>query len=280
MVGRIRAVINPYADSNFELTWESIEASISWTRARWYFGSLEKSRFESEAAPSSDLRNPLENAMETRWQKMKGGPREGDIIEFASPTWSGAASRPYQPAEAPTGVPEVRHPTVADAAPPGFTPLSRKTREEHKATQKYQTEKGEERMKALNQELGLDECTKINDDWYRQAEVSETELKTAIEALTDILDEVQPMDVDPNPESSTLGNNPESSIPQQYDIFDSRIPGLTTEEAAPASPVTPQENRMLDSPAAGGFSRAPGDGRPPSVPPSGQSGRKITGRPE
>ena len=110
-------------------------------------------------------------------------------------------------------------------------------------------------------------------------EVSETELKTAVQALTDILDEVQPMDIDPNPESSTLGNNPESGIPQQYNIFDSRMPDLLDEEAPPASPVTAQENKMLDSPATSGFSRAPGDGRPPPASSSGQSGRKITGRP-
>ena len=279
LVGRIRAVVNPYADSNFELTWESIEASTSWTRARWYFGSPDKVRFESEAAPTSDLKNHLENAMEARWQKMKGGPREGDIMEFASPTWSGATSHPYLPTEVPTGVLEPRHPTVADSVPLGFTPLSRKTREEHEAAQKYQTEKGEECMKALDQELGLEECTKINDDWYQQTEVSETELKTAVEALTEILDKVQPMDVDPNPESSTLGNNPESGIPQQYNIFDSRMPGLMNEETAPVSPVTAQENKMLDSPAASGFSWAPGDGRPPPASPSGQSGiRGIRGR--
>ena len=231
-------MINPFADKNFEVTWESVEASTSWTRARWYFGSPDKARFESEAAPTSDLKNHLENAMETHWQKMKEGPREGDIMELASPTWSGAASRPYLPTEVPTGVPEPRHPTVADSIPLGFTPLSRKTREEHEATQKYQTERGEERMKAIDKELGFDECTKINDDWYQQTEVSETELKTAVEALTEILDEAQLMDVDPNPESSTLGNNPESGIPQEYNIFDSRMPDLLNEEMGPVSPVT------------------------------------------
>ena len=280
LVGRIRAVINPFADGNFEVTWESIEAWTSWTRARWYFGSPDKTRFESEAAPTSDLKNHLEKAMETRWQKMKEGPREGDIMEFASPTWSGAASRPYLPTEVPTGVPEPRHPTVADSVPPGFTPLSQKTREEQEATQKYQTERGEERMKAIDKELGFDECTKINEDWYQQTEVSETELKTAVEALTEILDEAQPMDVDPNPESSTLGNNPESGIPQEYNIFDSRMPDLLNEEMAPVSPVTSKEDKMLDSPATSGFSRAPGDGRPPPVSSPGQSGRKITGRPK
>ena len=110
--------------------------------------------------------------------------------------------------------------------------------------------------------------------------MSETELKTAVEALTEILDKAQPMDIDPNPESSTLGNNPELGIPQQYNIFDSRMPDLLNEEAAPVSPVTTQENKMLDSPAMSGFSQAPGDGRPPPVSSPGQSGRKITGRPE
>ena len=238
MIGRIRAVVNPFAGKDFEVTWESIESSTSWTQVRWYFGSPERARFESEAAPTSDLRNHLENIMEARWQKMREGPREGDVMDFASPTWSGAASRPYLPTEVPTGVPELRHPTVADSVPPGFTPLTRKTQEEQEATQRYQTEKGEERMKAIDEELGLKECTNINDSWYQQVEVSETELKTAVNALTDILDQVQPMDVDPNPESSTLDTNPGSGVPQEYNIFDSRMPGLLGEEGNPDSPVT------------------------------------------
>ena len=263
LIGRIQAVINPFTGNNFEVTWESIEALTSWTRVHWYFGSPDKARFGSEAAPTSDMKNHLESAMETRWQKMKEGPQEGDIMEFASPTWSGAASRPNLPTEVPTRVLEPRHPTVADSVPPGFTPLARKTQEEQEATQWYQTERGEERMKAIDKELGIDECTKINDDWYKQMEVSETELKTAVDALTEILDEVQPMDIDPNPESSTLGHNPESGIPQEYNIFDSRMLELLNEEDVPDSPVTNREDKMLDSPATSGFSRAPGDGRPP-----------------
>ena len=254
LIGCIRAVINPFAGKSFEVTWESIEALTSWTRLRWYFGSLEKARFESEAAPTSDLKNLLKNAMEIHWQKMREGPREGDVMEFASPTWSGTASHPYLPTEVPTGVPEPRHPTVADSVPPGFTPLTRKTQEEQEATQRYQTERGEERMKAIDKELGLEECTKINDSWYQQTEVSETELKSAVQALTEILDDVQPMEVDLNPESSALDNNPESGIPQEYNIFDSRMPDLLNKEIAPDSPVTNREDKMLDSPVASGFS--------------------------
>ena len=88
LIGRVWAVINPFAGKTFEVSWESIEASTSWTRARWYFGSPEKARFESEAAPTSDTRNHLENTMEARWQKMMEGPWEGDVMEFASLTWS------------------------------------------------------------------------------------------------------------------------------------------------------------------------------------------------
>ena len=85
LVSRIRAVINPFAGKQFEVSWESIEASTSWTRARWYFGPPEKMHFESEAAPSPDIRNHLENAMEERWKKMMEGPARGkcDGVCFA-----------------------------------------------------------------------------------------------------------------------------------------------------------------------------------------------------
>ena len=42
------------------------------------------------------------------------------------------------------------------------------------------------------------------------------------------------------------------------------------------SPVTATEERVLDTP--GGFSRAPGDGRPISGSAASSSGRRITGR--
>ena len=66
--------------------------------------------------------------------------------------------------------------------------------------------------------------------------MSETELKTAVHELENILDTVQPIEVDQTPEFSTLEANPESGIPPEYNIFDSRMPGLLNEEAAPASP--------------------------------------------
>ena len=211
---------------------------------------------------------------------MREGPREGDVEEFASPTWSGAASRPYLPTEVPTGVPEPRHPTVADSVPPGFTPLTRKTQAEQEATQKYETEKSEEeQLKAIDEELGLKECTNINDSWYIQSEVSEAELDTAVDVVKQIMDETQPMEVDPSPELQTLGVNPESRVPPEYNIFDSKMPDLLSDEAAPDSPVTSREDRMLDTPAPSGFSQAPGDGRPPPALSPEQPGRKITGRP-
>ena len=250
LIGRIWAVINPFAGTAFEVSWESIEALTSWTRARWYLGSPEKARFESDATPTSDTRNHLENAMEAWWKKMVEGLWEGDVMEFASPTWAGAASCPSLP----TRVPEVRHPTAGDSVPPGFTPLPQKTQGEQEATQRYETEKGEERMKAIDKELGYEDCTRINDSWYQQTEVSETELKTAVHELENLLDTVQPMEVDQTPEFLTLEANPESSIPPEYNIFDSRMPELLNEEAAPASPVTSQEDKMLDTPADGGFS--------------------------
>ena len=93
-------------------------------------------------------------------------------------------------------------------------------------------------MRALDKELGLEDCTQINDSWYQQMEVSETELKTAVHELENILDTVQPMEVDQTPEFLTLEANLESGIPPEYNIFDSRMPELLNEEATPASPVT------------------------------------------
>ena len=109
-------------------------------------------------------------------------------------------------------------------------------------------------MKAIDKELGIEECTRINDSWYQQVEVSDRELKTAVHELQNILDGVQLMEVDQTPEFLILENNPESDIPSSYNIFDSRMPELLNEEGAPDSPVTSREDKMLDTLVEGGFS--------------------------
>ena len=78
----------------------------------------------------------------------------------------------------------------------------------------YQTQAGEERMKAIDKELGYDECTKIYDSWYHQTEVSEAELSrsTAMHKLESILDTTQPMEVDTPQGLPALEDNPEPFI--------------------------------------------------------------------
>ena len=137
LVGHIRSVLNPFLAEPFKITWESIEAKIAWTRARFYFGNSDKTRFESEGGPSEDLHNPLENAMEARWKKqLEESTTEGTVLEFSSPSWAGTASHPVIP----SGVPEVCHPTEAESIPPGFSHIPQKTPQEQEAVQPYRTQ--------------------------------------------------------------------------------------------------------------------------------------------
>ena len=98
----------------------------------------------------------------------------------------------------------------------------------------------------------------IGDDWFAP---SEAEVASAIKNLLDL---TQPMEVDQAPEE------------RPYQMFDMEEADALGPYQEPGSPVTPEENRVLDTP--GGFSRAPGDGRPPTGSPAGPSGRRITGR--
>ena len=97
-----------------------------------------------------------------------------------------------------------------------------------------------QKQQSLDEELGIQDVTNINESWYPP---TEAELALAIES---IWDKSQPMDVDPAPA--------EDSMPPDDE------PELLEMAAGSDSPVTAREDRVLDMPAR--FSRAPGDGRP------------------
>ena len=61
-----------------------------------------------------------------------------------------------------------------------------------------------------------------------------------------------------------------------YQMFDEEAPDMLGPDPGPGSPVSATEDTILDNP--GGFSRAPGDGRPITRSAAGSSGRTITGR--
>ena len=156
--------------------------------------------------------------------------------------WAGTAGK--------LELPEPRHPTEAESVPPGFTPIQciqHKTPEEQEAIAKYETPSEIDRNKAIDEELGIQDITAINESWYRP---SEAEVASAVES---ILDESQPMEVDQAPE--LLGTGEGSS-----------------------SPMTVGEDKVVNTPAS--FSRAPGDGRPSTVSLAGATSRKIMGRTE
>ena len=69
MIVRIRAMLNPSFGDHFKITWASIAASASWTQACLYFGESDRERFQSEPSPTADLQNPLEAAVEERWER-------------------------------------------------------------------------------------------------------------------------------------------------------------------------------------------------------------------
>ena len=255
MIARIRATLNPSFGDHFKITWASIVASTSWTQARLYFGESDRERFQSEPGPTADLQNPLESAVEERWERyLKEGVLETPDLSFSTPSWASAESRPLllskQPeARQPT---EARHPTEADSVPPGFARIHRKTLEEQEVT-RYQAPA--DSKQSIDEELGVQDVINITDDWYAR---SESELASAVRSV------LQPMEVDEPPEECP----PRMSDEEATDVL-GPDPGS-------GSPVTATEDRALDTP--GGFSRAPGDGRPITGSGAGSSGRRITGR--
>ena len=249
MIVRIRATLNPSFGDHFKITWASIAASTSWTQSHLYYGESDREQFRSEPGPTVDLQNPLETAVEERWERyLKEGVLETEDLSFSTPSWAGTASRPLLLSRQP----EAWHPMEADSVPPGFTHINPKTPEEQEAT-RYETPTNSKQ--SLDEELGIRDVTNITEDWYAQ---SESELASAVNSVLQ-----QPMEVD------------EALEERLYRMSDEETPDVLGPDPGSGSPVTATEDRVLDMP--GGFSRAPGDGRPITGPGAGSSGRWITG---
>ena len=142
-----------------------------------------------------------------------------------------------------------------NSVPPGFARINRKTPEEQEAT-KYETP-ADLQKQSLDEELGIQDVTDIYEDWYPPAE---SELASSVQNLLDLQ---QAMEVDEDPEE------------RSYQMFDVEASDVLGPDPGPGSPVTATEDTVLDTP--GGFSRAPGDGRPTTRSGAGSSGRRITG---
>ena len=245
MIVRIRATLNPSFGNHFQITWASIAASTSWTQARLYFGESDRERFRMEPGPTEDLQNPLESVVKERWERyLQEAVLETPDLSFSTPSWASIESMPLLLSEQP----EARQPTEADSVPPGFARIHRKAPEEQEAT-RYETPA--DSKQSIDEELGIQDVTNITEDWYAQSE-----LASAIKSV------LQPMEVDEPPEEPPW-------------ISDKEAPDMLGPNPGSSSPVTAAEDRALDTP--GGFSRAPGDGRPITGSAAGSSGRWITG---
>ena len=204
-----------------------------------------------EPGPTVDLQNPLESVVEERWERyLQEGVLETLDLSFSTLSWAGAESMPLLLSEQPEArqPTEERHPTEANSVPPGFARIHQKAPEEQEAT-RYETPA--DLKQSINEELGIQDVTNITEDWYAQSE-----LASAIKSV------LQPMEVDEPPEE-----------PPQ--VSDEEAPDVLGPHPGSSSPVTATEDRALDTP--GGFSRAPGDGRPITGSAAGSSGRRITG---
>ena len=125
---------------------------------------------------------------------------------------------------------------------------------------KYQTPLVAGQRQTIDEELGIQDVTTINESWYPP---TEAEVALAVES---IMDKSQPMDMDPAPAEHL------------YEMFQDDAPELLGTAKGSDFLVTIREDRVLDTPA--GFSRAPGDGRLTTRSSAGATGRKITGRTE
>ena len=249
MIAWIRATLNLSFGDHFKITWASIAVSTSWTQSRLYYGDPDRKRFTTEPGETADLQNPLEAAVGERWERyLKEGVLETADLSFSTPSWAGAASRPFLSSEQP----EAWHPSETDSVPPGFTRINRKTPEEQEAT-RYETPTSTEQ--SIDEELGIQDVTNINEDWYAR---SEPELASAVDSVLQ-----QPMEVD------------EALEERLYQMFD-EAPDVLGPDPGPGSPVTATKDRVLDTP--GRFSKAPGDGRPITGSGAGSSGCRMTGR--
>ena len=159
MMARIRATLNPSFGDHFKITWASIAASTSWTQSHLYYGEQDRERFQTEPGPTADLQNPLEAAVEERWERyLKEGVLKTVDLSFSTPSWAGTASRPLLL----SGQPEAQHPMEANSVPPGFTRINRKTPEEQEAT-RYETLTNSKQ--SIDEELGIQDVTNITEDW-------------------------------------------------------------------------------------------------------------------
>ena len=254
MIKRIRSILNPSFGEHFKITWASIAASTSWTQARLYFGDDDRARFQVEPGPTSDIQNHLESAVEERWERfLNEGEQETPDLSFSTPSWAGVSSRFNHSLRQP----EPRHPTEAESIPPGFTRHDRKTPEEQEASSVYRTpveedaSHGAQKKLTTDEELGAKDVTTFGNDWFAPTESEVTE------AVQNLLKLQTPMDVDQAPEEC------------QYQFFNVEEADALGPYDAPGSPITAEEDRALDPP--GGFSRAPGDGRPLPGSPAGAS---------
>ena len=244
MIARIRATLNPSFGDHFKITWASIAASTSWTQSRLYYGESDREQFRMEPGPTADLQNPLETTVQERWERsLKEGVLKTADLSFSTPSWAGTASRPLLL----SGQPEARHPMEADSVPPGFTRINQKTPEEEEAT-RYETPTNSKQ--SIDEELGIQDVMNITEDWYTR---SESELASDVNSVLQ-----QPMEVDEAPEE------------RPYRMSDKEDPDVLGPDPGSGSPVTATEDRALDTP--GGFSRAPGDGRPITGSGTGSSG--------
>ena len=191
LITRIRAAINPSFREHFRIKWASVAAPTSWTQAHLYFRPPERERFQTEPGPTSDLQNPLETAIEERWEAyLHKGVQETKDLSFTTPSWAGVTGK--------LQLPEARHQTEAESVPPGFTRLQHGTLEEQEAVSKYWTPQEDSQKQSLDEELGIQDFTTINESWYPP---TEAELASAIESIRD---KSQPMDVDPAPAEDSM----------------------------------------------------------------------------
>ena len=204
-----------------------------------------------EPGPTADLQNPLESAVEERWERyLQEGVLKTPDLSFSTLSWAGAESVPLLLSEQP----EARQPTEAwhlmeaDSVPPGFARIHRKAPEEQEAP-RYETPANSKQ--SIDKELGIQDVTNITEDWYAQSE-----LASAVKSV------LQPMEVD----------EPSEEPPR---FSDEETPDMLGPHPGSGSPVTAAEDRALNTP--GGFSRAPGDRRPITGSAASSSGRRITG---
>ena len=180
MITRIRAVLKPSFGEHFQITWASIAASISWTQARLYFGLPERERFRSEPGPTLDMQNLLEATVELRWETyLREGVQETSDLSFTTLSWAGMAGR----LQLPSRQLEAWHPTEADSMPPGFTRSQRRTPEEQEAVAKYRTPSEASQKQSIDEELGIQDITTIDESWYPPIEA---EVASAIESIRDV----------------------------------------------------------------------------------------------